>query len=100
MRTMARFRAWYADFFGELGLTLGGRIAFTIIFLLGVLLGAGGVVGHIATDSENGGQLAAVLLVFLGVFLLLALMAVVAVDAGFRVLRVIVRRLARRPHPS
>ena len=80
MRELQRYWAWLGT---TLELTVGGRIAFTAV----ALLGAAGVVGDVLTN-ENGDLVAGVLLVFVG----LALGVVVALDAAFRGLRNIARR--------
>ena len=93
MRAESRFRTWQAEFFDELGLTLGGRIAFAVVFAVIAVFGISGVVAQLALNPEGqGDHLAAVSLIFLGIGLLLALWIVVGVDAAFRFARTLLRR--------
>jgi hypothetical protein len=71
-----------------LGLTLGGRIAFTALAVIGLP----GVVGDAVFRGESGDQAGGVLLVFVA----LALAIVVGLDAAYRELRGIARRFADR----
>ncbi len=80
-----RYWRWLGE---NLGLTRGGRIAFTAALLLGVA----GAVGDAMFNGEHGDQEGGVLLVFVG----LALGAVIGIDAAFRGIRNVVRRFANR----
>jgi hypothetical protein len=68
-----------------LGLTVGGRITFTTFAVIGLA----GVVGNAVFGGEHGDQAGGALLLFVG----LALAIVVGLDAAYRQLRGIARRL-------
>jgi uncharacterized membrane protein len=68
-----------------LGLTRGGRIAFTTLAVVGLA----GVFGDAVFTGEHGDQAGGVLLVFVG----LVLAIVVGIDAAYRQLRGIAQRL-------
>jgi hypothetical protein len=76
------YRRWLRK---TLGLTVGGRITFTTFALVGL----SAVVGDAVFGGEHGDQAGGALLVFVG----LALAIVVGLDAAYRQLRGIVRRL-------
>ena len=69
----ARYWRWLQKTFG---LTLGGRIAFTVVLVFGLA----SVVGDAVFGGTNGDQAGGALFVFVG----LALAIVVGVDAAYR----------------
>jgi hypothetical protein len=71
-----------------LGLTLGGRIAFTTLAVVGLA----GVVGDAVFGGTHGDQAGGALFVFVG----LVLAIVVGLDAAYRRLAGIARRLTDR----
>ena len=85
MRRARNYWRWLGE---KLGLTLGGRIAFTVLAVIGLA----GVVGDAVFSGKSGDQAGGVLLVFVG----LALAIVVGLDAAYRELRGIARRFADR----
>jgi hypothetical protein len=80
-RIPLRYWTWLGT---TLHLTIGGRVVFTLIAALGLL----GVIGDDTTGGVEGPNVAAIL----GFYVLLALLAIVAVDSAFRCLRAAVRR--------
>lgn len=88
MRLARRYRRWLG---GDLRLTRGGRILFTVVLLLGV---AGAVADAVAAAGDpHGDQEGGVFFVFVA----LILGVVVGLDAAFRGLRAVARR---RTKPS
>lgn len=84
-KTLRNYSRWLVE---TLGLTLGGRIAFTALAVVGLV----GVVGDAVFGGQSGDQAGGVLLVFVG----LVLGIVVGLDAAYRELRGIARRFADR----
>jgi hypothetical protein len=82
---MRRIPGRYWNWLGAtLHLTIGGRVMFTLIAALGLL----GVIGDDTTGGVDGPNLAAVL----AFYVVLVLLAVVAIDSAFRFVRSVTRR--------
>lgn len=82
--TIRRYWTWLAE---DLGLTWGGRIAFTVV---GIALGAAGMAGVVADavlGGVHGDQEAGVLLLISAVVVAAALAFVATADRGARELR-------------
>lgn len=87
---IGRYWTWLAE---DLGLTFGGRIAFTIV---GVVLGGAGLAGTVADailGGVHGDQEAGVLLVFSAIAVAFALGLVTVFDRGLRELRERLRKV-------
>jgi hypothetical protein len=82
--------AWLGD---VLKLTTGGRIGFTIVAIIGGGTAGAGAVADALLNGQQGPQEGAVLGILVGVVVVLALGAVVALDLAFRGVRSVTRRL-------